>query len=87
MRNSVKDRIVDYFDDLLWNTRHFTFTITSVTSWLVKFVWTLFVILLVCGLFFLYKITTLAAFTVTITMAVITYKIIKRKIEKSSTRR
>lgn len=83
MRNSVKDRIADYFDDLLWETRHLTFDIPL----LVGLVWILFFILLGCGLFFLYKIMTLAAFIVAITMAAITYKIVKRKIGKSNARR
>ena len=38
-------------------------------------------------LFVLYRIMTLAAFIVTITMAVIAYKIVKRKIGKSDARR
>lgn len=38
-------------------------------------------------LFVLYSIMTLAAFIVTITMAVIAYKIVKRKIGKSDARR
>lgn len=38
-------------------------------------------------LFVLYRIMTLAAFMVTIAMAVITYKIVKRKIGKSNARR
>lgn len=38
-------------------------------------------------LFILYSIMTLAAFAVTITMAVITYKIAKRKIGKADARR
>lgn len=38
-------------------------------------------------LFILYRIMTLAAFAVTITMAVITYKIAKRKIGKADARR
>lgn len=82
MRN-VKDRIVDYFDDLLWETRHLTFDIPL----LVGLVWILFFILLGCGLFFLYKIMTLAVFIVTIAMASIAYKIVKRKIGKSNARR
>ena len=82
MRN-VKDRIVDYFDDLLWETRHLTFDIPL----LVGLVWILFFILLGCGLFFLYKIMTIAAFIVTIAMAAIAYKIVKRKIGKSNARR
>lgn len=82
MRN-VKDRIVDYFDDLLWETRHLTFDIPL----LVGLVWILFFILLGCGLFFLYKIMTIAAFIVTINMAVIAYKIAKRKIGKANARR
>lgn len=53
-------------------------------EWITFLLMTLVVIYV---LFILYSIMTLAAFTVTITMAVITYKIIKRKIEKSSTRR
>lgn len=38
-------------------------------------------------LFILYRIMTLAAFIVTIAMAVIAYKIVKRKIGKSDARR
>ena len=38
-------------------------------------------------LFILYSIMTLAAFIVTIAMAVITYKIVKRKIGKADARR
>lgn len=38
-------------------------------------------------LFILYRIMTLAAFMVTITMAAITYKIVKRKIGKANARR
>ena len=38
-------------------------------------------------LFILYRIMTLAAFAVTITMAVITYKIARRKIGKADARR
>lgn len=38
-------------------------------------------------LFVLYRIMTLTAFMVTIAMAAITYKIIKRKIGKSDARR
>lgn len=38
-------------------------------------------------LFVLYSIMTLAAFIVTIAMAVITYKIVKRKIRKADARR
>lgn len=38
-------------------------------------------------LFILYSIMTLSAFIVTITMAVIAYKIVKRKIGKSDARR
>lgn len=38
-------------------------------------------------LFVLYSIMTLAAFIVTIAMAAITYKIVKRKIGKSNARR
>ena len=38
-------------------------------------------------LFILYSIMTIAAFIVTITMAVITYKIVKRKIGKANARR
>lgn len=38
-------------------------------------------------LFVLYRIMTLAAFIVTIAMAVIAYKIVKRKIGKSDARR
>ena len=87
MRSGLKDRIVDYFDDLLWDIRTFSFYMDSTISLLVKLVWTLFVALLVCGLFFLYKITTLAAFVVIVATIVSTYKITKRKIEKSSTRR
>lgn len=87
MRNNLKDRIADYFDDLLWDIRTFSFYMDSTISLLVKFVWTLFATLLVCGLFFLYKITTLAAFIVIVSTVVITYKITKRKIEKSYIRR
>lgn len=47
----------------------------------------LMALVIIYVLFILYSIMTLAAFTVTITMAVITYKITKRKIEKSNTRR
>ncbi len=38
-------------------------------------------------LFILYRIMTLAAFAVTITMAVITYKIARRKMGKADARR
>ena len=38
-------------------------------------------------LFILYRIMTLAAFIVTIAMAVIAYKIVKRKIGKSDAKR
>lgn len=38
-------------------------------------------------LFVLYSIMTLAAFVVTITMAVIAYKIVKRKMGKADARR
>lgn len=57
---------------------------TNPFEWITFLLMTLVVIYV---LFILYSIMTLAAFTVTITMAVITYKIVKRKIEKSSTRR
>ena len=38
-------------------------------------------------LFILYRIMTLAAFVVTIAMAVITYKVVKKKIGKADARR
>lgn len=38
-------------------------------------------------LFILYKIMTIAAFAVTIAMAVITYKIVKRKLGKTDARK
>lgn len=87
MRSGLKDRIVDYFDNFSGSASNVTFYYNPVISWLVKFVWTLFVILLVCGLFFIYKITTLAAFVVIVATIVLIYKIAKRKIGKSGTRR
>ena len=87
MRSGLKDSIVDYFDNFSGSASNVTFYYNPVISLLVRFVWILFVALLLCGLFFLYKITTLAAFIVIVTIAVVAYKITKRKIEKSSTRR
>ena len=75
MRSGLKDRIVDYFDNFSGSASNVTFYYNPVISLLVS---------LLCGLFFLYKITTLAAFIVIVTIAVVAYK---RKIEKSSTRR
>ena len=50
---------------------------TNPFEWIV---FALMVLAVIYVLFVLYSIMTLAAFAVTITMAVITYKIIKRKI-------
>ena len=47
----------------------------------------LMILAVIYVLFILYRIMTLAAFAVTITMAVITYKIAKRKIGKADARR
>lgn len=54
------------------------------------FEWTTFALMglvVIYVLFVLYSIMTLAAFAVTITMAVITYKIARRKIGKADARR
>ena len=54
------------------------------------FEWTTFSLMALAAiyvLFVLYSIMTLAAFMVTIAMAVITYKIVKRKIGKANARR
>lgn len=47
----------------------------------------LMVLAVIYVLFVLYRIMTLAAFVVTITMAVVAYKIAKRKIGKANARR
>ena len=54
------------------------------------FEWITFSLMALAGiyvLFILYSIMTIAAFIVTIVMAVIAYKIVKRKIGKSNARR
>ena len=57
---------------------------TNLFEWITFSLMTLAVIYV---LFVFYSIMTIAAFIVTITMAVITYKIAKRKIGKSNARR
>lgn len=57
---------------------------TNPFEWIV---FALMILAVIYVLFILYSIMTLAAFIVTITMAVIAYKIIKRKIGKSDARR
>lgn len=57
---------------------------TNPFEWITFLLMTLAVIYV---LFILYSIMTLAAFVVTIAMAVIAYKIVKRKIGKSDARR
>lgn len=57
---------------------------TNLFEWITFSLMTLAVIYV---LFVLYSIMTIAAFMVTITMAVITYKIAKRKIGKANARR
>lgn len=47
----------------------------------------LMVLAVIYVLFVLYSIMTIAAFVVTIAMAVITYKIVKRRIRKADARR
>lgn len=54
------------------------------------FEWIVFVLMIltvIYVLFILYSIMTLAAFVVTITMAVIAYKIVKRKMGKADARK
>ena len=57
---------------------------TNLFEWIT---FSLMTIVVIYVLFILYRIMTLVAFAVTITIAVITYKIIKRKIGKSDARR
>lgn len=57
---------------------------TNPFEWITFSLMTLVVIYV---LFILYSIMTLAAFVVTITMAVIAYKIVKRKMGKADARR
>ena len=57
---------------------------TNLFEWITFSLMTLAVIYV---LFVLYSIMTLAAFVVTITMAVIAYKIVKRKMGKADARR
>lgn len=57
---------------------------TNPFEWIV---FALMILAVIYVLFVLYSIMTLAAFSVTITMAVITYKIAKRKIGKANARR
>ena len=57
---------------------------TNPFEWIV---FALMVLAVIYVLFVLYSIMTLAAFIVTIAMAVITYKIVKRRIRKADARR
>ena len=57
---------------------------TNPFEWIV---FALMILAVIYVLFILYSIMTLAAFIVTIAMAVIAYKIVKRKIGKSDARR
>lgn len=57
---------------------------TNPFEWIV---FALMTIVVIYVLFILYSIMTLAAFVVTITMAVIAYKIVKRKMGKADARR
>lgn len=57
---------------------------TNPFEWIV---FALMILAVIYVLFILYSIMTLAAFAVTITMAVITYKIARRKIGKADARR
>lgn len=57
---------------------------TNPFEWIV---FALMVLAVIYVLFVLYSIMTIAAFMVTITMAVITYKIVKRRIRKADARR
>lgn len=57
---------------------------TNLFEWIV---FALMILAVIYVLFILYRIMTLAAFIVTITMAVVAYKIAKRKIGKSDARR
>lgn len=57
---------------------------TNPFEWIV---FALMVLAVIYVLFILYSIMTIAAFAVTIAMAAIAYKIVKRKIGKSNARR
>ena len=57
---------------------------TNLFEWIV---FALMILAVIYVLFILYRIMTLAAFIVTITMAVVAYKIAKRKIGKSDASR
>ena len=57
---------------------------TNLFEWIT---FSLMILAVIYVLFILYSIMTLAAFIVTITMAVVAYKIAKRKIGKSDARR
>lgn len=57
---------------------------TNPFEWIV---FALMTIVVIYVLFILYSIMTLAVFVVTITMAVIAYKIVKRKMGKADARR
>ena len=57
---------------------------TNTFEWII---FALMILAVIYVLFVLYSIMTIAAFVVTIAMAVITYKIVKRRIRKANARR
>ena len=57
---------------------------TNLFEWIT---FSLMILAVIYVLFVLYSIMTIAAFVVTITMAVIAYKIVKRKMGKADARR